>query len=185
LVGEDNPDFTSSLSAKMVERIEVLGTYEEYSLLVSGAIDRLFDRGELEAGIGCPCHTATVSATKKGETYSYTGLPLWRLVGWVDDDVFPAPELGLHYNDEDFNDALAGQVYTITLVAADGYSQSVTSDVIARDDRFIVAFKTNGVFLDPTSEGYMRFVFDDTVELPEDVTLKTVKSLVEIRLELP
>jgi len=184
-VGEDVPHFSSSLSARMVERIEVLGAYEDYTLLLTGAVDRVFERGALEAGIGCPCHTATISATRKGETHSYTGIPLWRLVGWVDDSVFPAAELGIHYNDEDFSDAAASQAYTITLVAADGYTQTVTSDLIARDDRFIVAFKADGVFLDPASSGYMRFVVDDSVELPEGVTLKSVKFLAEIRLDLP
>ena len=183
-VGENSPHFASSLSARMVERIEVLGTYEEYTLLLKGAIERLFSRGELEVGIGCPCHTATITATSKGETHTYTGLPLWRLIAYVDDDVFPAPEEGIHYNDEDFNDTLAVQNYTITLSAVDGYSQSVTSSLIARDDRFIVAFKKDGVFLDPSKDGYMRFAYDDSVELPEEMRLKPVKFLNEIILGL-
>jgi len=183
-VGEENPHFTSSLSARMVAKIEVLGTYEEYSLLVSGAVERLFARGELEAGIGCPCHTATVTVRRVGETHTYTGLPLWRLIGYVDDDIFPVPEEGIHYNDEDFNDTLAAMGYGITLVASDGYTQSVTADLIARDDRFIVAFKVDGVFLDPASDGYMRFVYDDLVELTEEVQLKSVKFLEAITLDL-
>ena len=183
-IGEDNPHFTSSLSARMVARIEVLGIYEEYRLLLTGAVDRLFSRGELEAGIGCPCHTATVSATSVGETHTYTGLPLWRLIGYVDDDLFPAGDLGIHYDDGDFNDTRAATRYEITLVASDGYTQTVTSDLIARDDRFVIAFRMDGVFLDPAADGYMRFVFDDTVELPDGSRLKSVKSLVEIRLDL-
>ena len=43
-VGEENPHFTSSLSARMVATIEVLGAYEEYSLLMTGAVERLFAR---------------------------------------------------------------------------------------------------------------------------------------------
>jgi len=183
-VGEDNPHFTSSLSARMVERIEVLGAYEPYSLLLKGAVERLFARSELEAGIGCPCHTATVTVTSKGETHTYTGLPLWRLIAYVDDGLFPNEELGIHYNDEDFDDALAATGYEITLTASDGYSQTVSSDLISRDDRFIVAFKMDGVFLDPESSGYMRFVYDDTVELPEGARPKSVKFLAEIALGL-
>ena len=182
-VGDENPHFTSSLSARMVTQIEVLGTYEEYTLLVTGAVERLFARGELEAGIGCPCHTSTVTVTKKGETHTYTGLPLWRLAAYVDDDVFPAPEQGIHYDEEDFNDALAATAYAIVLTASDGYAQTVTADLIGRDDRFIIAFKMDGVFLDPESDGYMRFVYDDSVELPEDLSLKSVKFLAEITLE--
>jgi hypothetical protein len=183
-VGEENPHFSSSLSARMVATIEVLGTYEEYSLLLTGAVERLFARGELEAGIGCPCHTSTVTVTSKGETHTYTGLPLWRLIAYVDDDIFPASEEGIHYNDGDFSDALAAAGYVITLTASDGYAQSVTADLIARDDRFVVAFKMDGVFLDAASSGYMRFVYDDSVELPDAVSLKSVKFLAEISLHL-
>ena len=182
-VGETNPHFTSSLSARMVEKIEVLGTYEEYSLSAIGEVTRVFSREELEAGIGCPCHTAEVSATSKGETSVYSGLPLWRLVAYVDDSIFPAVEDGIHYNDEDFNDALAATDYTIVLVAEDGYTQTVASSLIAHDDRFIVAFKQDGLFLDSSSSGFMKFVYDDSVEFPDGTKLKSVKYLVEIRIE--
>lgn len=185
LVGEDNPHFEGAISAKMVERIEVLGTYEDYSLLVQGALTRTFSRGQLEAGVGCPCHTATVTVTSKGETHTYTGLPLWRLVAYVDDDRAPGEEEGIHYDDEDFNDELAASGYTITLVAEDGYSQVVSSQLIARDDRFIVAFKRDGLFLDPEKSGYMRFVYDDSVPLPEGTSLRSVKFLSKIDLDLP
>jgi len=184
LVGEANPHFQSSLSAKMVERIEVLGTYEPYSLVLTGVVTRTFTRAELEAGLGCPCHAATVTVTSKGETHTYTGLPLWRLVAYVDDNRFPAPDQGIHYEDGDFNDALARAGYTVTLLAQDGYLQSVSSNLIARDDRFVVAFKQDGVFLDASKDGYMRFVYDDSVVLSEGVTLKSVKFLAEIDLGL-
>jgi len=183
-VGEGNPHFTSSLSARMVEWIEILGVYEEYTLLLKGTLERLFTRDELEAGIGCPCHTATVTATSKGEAHTYTGLPLWRLIAYVDDEIYPDKQFGIHYNDEDFNDDLAAQDYTVTLTASDGYAQTATSSLIARDDRFIVAFKKDGVFLDPVKDGYLRFTFDDTVELPEGMRLKSVKFLNEIGLGL-
>ena len=183
-VGEANPHFQSALSAKMVKRIEILGTYEPYSLVLKGVVSRTFTRAELEAGNGCPCHTATVTSTAKGETHTYTGLPLWRLVAYVDDIRFPAPEQGIHYDDADFNDALAQAGYPITLVASDGYTQSVRSTLIAHDDRFIVAFKRDGVFLDASKDGYMRFVYDDSVVLPDGATLKSVKFLAKIDLGL-
>jgi hypothetical protein len=183
-VGDDTTHFSSSLSAKMVVLIELLGVYVDYRLDMSGAVDRTFSRSELEEGVGCPCHVATVSVTSKGVISEYTGIPLWRLIAFVDDGIFPAPELGLHYNDSDFNDALASSGYAIDLVASDGYTQTVTSDMVAYDDRFIVAFKKDGVFLDPESDGYMKFVFDDSVELPEELNLRSVKFLAEILLGL-
>lgn len=183
-IGENNPHFESSLSARMVKRIEVLGAYEEYTLLLKGAVERLFTRGELEAGIGCPCHTATVTSTGRQGTHTYAGLPLWRLIAYVDDGIYPDAELGIHYSDDDFNDDLAAQNYTITLTASDGYAQTVTSTLIARDDRFIVAFKKDGVFLDPTTDGYMRFTYDDSVEFPEGMRPKPVKFLAKIDVDL-
>jgi len=185
LVGEDNPHFEGAISAKMVTRIDILGTYEDYSLLMHGAITRAFSRAELESGVGCPCHTSTVSVTSKGETHTYTGLPLWRLIAYVDDDRAPGPEQGIHYDEEDFNAALASSGYTITLVAEDGYTQSVSSQLIAHDDRFIVAFKRDGLFLDPAKSGYMRFVYDDSVLFPAGTSLRSVKFLVKIEVEIP
>ncbi len=182
-IGDPQPHFQSSLSARMVVGIEVLGTYDPYSLEATGAVERSFARSELEAGIGCPCHTSTVTVTSKGETHTYTGLPLWRLVAFVDDDIFPALEEGLHYNDSDFSDAAAASGYVVSLVANDGYTQEIASEIMARDDRFIVAFKKDGVFLDPDSDGFMRFVYDDAVELPADASLRSVKFLTRIELQ--
>ena len=185
LVGENNPRFEGAVSAKMVSRIDILGTYDDYSLLVQGAVTRTFSRSELEGGVGCPCHASTVIVTSKGETHTYTGLPLWRLVAYVDDNTAPAPDEGIHYDDADFNDALAASGYTVTLAAADGYKQSISSQVIAHDDRFIVAFKEDGVFLDPGKNGYMRFVYDDSVVFPTGTTVKSVKFLSSIEAKLP
>jgi hypothetical protein len=181
-VGEGNPHFTSSLSARMVERIEVLGEYTAYTLTVTGETTRVFTRGELEAGIGCPCHTATVTVTSKGETATYSGLPLWRLIAYVDGGSTPAADEGIHYDDADFNDALVAEGYHIVLTASDGYSQTVPLSLIAREERFIVALKKDGTFLDVSKDGAMRFVFDDSVVLPESVSLKSVKFLVSIAL---
>jgi hypothetical protein len=68
------------------------------------------------------------------------------------------------------------------LTASDGYSQTVPLSLIARDDRFIVAFKKDGAFLDAAKDGAMRFLFDDSVVLPEGVSLKSVKFLASIAL---
>lgn len=182
-IGDPVPHFQSSLSARMVVGIEVVGTYEPYTLEARGTVERTFSRGELEAGIGCPCHTSTVEVTSKGETHTYTGLPLWRLVAFVDDDMFPSIEEGIHYDDTDFSDETAASGYTVSLTANDGYAQDVASELIARDDRFVIAFKRDGEFLDPDSDGYMRFVYDDSVELPDDTSLRSVKFLTSIELQ--
>lgn len=184
-VGPDTPHFQSSLSARMVQKIEVQGEYQPYTLTATGVVTRVFQRPELEAGIGCPCHTSTITATMKGVTATYTGLPLWRLIAYIDDDVFPAIEEGIHYNDTDFNDVLLTLGYNVVLTASDGYSQTVPLSVIAHDERFIVAFKKDGAFLDPSKDGAMRFVYDDSVVLPDGVSVKSVKFLASITLAKP
>jgi len=184
-VGPDTPHFQSSLSARMVEKIEVRGEYQPYTLTMSGAVTRVFQRPELEAGIGCPCHTSTITSTTKGVTATYSGLPLWRLIAYIDDDIFPAIEEGIHYNDTDFDDALLALGYNVVLTASDGYSQTVPLSVIAHNDLFIVAFKKDGAFLDASKDGAMRFVYDDSVVLPDGVSLKSVKFLASITLVKP
>ncbi len=184
-VGPDTPHFQSSLSARMVQKIEVRGEYQPYTLTATGVVTRVFERSELEAGIGCPCHTSTIASTTKGVTATYSGLPLWRLIAYIDDGIFPAIEEGIHYNDTDFNDALLTMGYNVVLTASDGYSQTVPLSVIAHNDLFIVAFKKDGVFLDATKDGAMRFVYDDSVVLPDGVSLKSVKFLASITLVKP
>jgi hypothetical protein len=184
-VGPDTPHFQSSLSARMVQKIEVRGEYQPYTLTAVGVVTRVFQRSELEAGIGCPCHTSTITATMKGVTATYTGLPLWRLIAYIDDDIFPAIEEGIHYNDTDFNDALLTLGYNVVLTASDGYSQTVPLSVIAHNDLFIVAFKNGGAFLDPSKEGAMRFVYDDSVVFPDGVSVKSAKFLASITLVKP
>jgi hypothetical protein len=110
------------------------------------------------------------------------GLPLWRLLAYVDGGTAPSPEQGIHYDDVDFNDAWAAEGYTVVLTATDGYSQSIPAHVVARDDRFIVAFKRDGNFLDAEADGSMRFVFDASVVLPEGVSVKSVKFLASVAI---
>lgn len=181
-VGPTAPQFEGALSARMVVRIEVQGEYRDYSLRLSGTVQRTFSRRELEAGVGCPCHASTVTVTRKGEAHAYTGLPLWRLLAYVDDERYPAPEKGIHYDDADFDFAAARRGYTIVIVAQDGYVQRIPSTYVAGDDRYIIALKRDGRFLEPEEGGPLMFVWDDSAPVPEG--LRRVKWVTEIRLEL-
>lgn len=181
-VGPGVPHFESARSAKMVERVEVHGVYKPYTLRLAGAVERTFTREELEAGVGCPCHASTVVATSKGETHTYTGFPLWRLLAYVDDGRFPAPERGIFYNDADFNDALAQAGYPIELQAVDGFSQTISSTLVSHDDRFLIALKRDGQFLAKEDGGPLLFVWDDSAPAPDD--LRKVKWVTEIVLFL-
>jgi hypothetical protein len=68
----------------------------------------------------------------------YTGVPLWHLIGLIDDTT-----------PSSFNDALAAKDYAIQVVALDGFTATFTSTQIARKDDIIVADWANGQPLTP------------------------------------
>ncbi len=179
-VGPQAPRFEGALSAKMVVGVEVEGTYLPYTLTLAGERERIFDRAELEAGVACPCHTSTVTVSRRGETSEYSGIPLWRLLAYVDDALFPPPEKGIHYEDRHFNDELAADGYTVEIHAADGYTQTVSSQLVARDDRFLIALKHEGRFISEEDGGPLWFVWDDSAPVPEE--LRRVRQVVNVSI---
>ncbi|MGC9529999.1 MAG: hypothetical protein ACP5G2_05195 [Candidatus Bipolaricaulaceae bacterium] len=179
-VGPGVPQFEGARSARMVTQLLAGGPYAEYQLRMEGAVERVFDRRELEAGAGCPCHTATVTFTRKGEEHTYTGFPLWRLVAYVDDDRAPPVERGIYYAEEHFNQALALSGYSVEIRAADGFAQTLPSAVVAGNDRFIIALKGDGQYLTCEQGGPLLFVWDDSAPAPAG--LRKVKWVTEIVL---
>ncbi len=176
-VGPGNPRFPSAASAKMVVRLEIHGQYVPYSLRLSGVQEKVFTRWELESAVACPCHAARVSATHKGETHTYIGLPLWRLLAYVDDEVAPAGS-GIKYDEAAFNWEKAQAGYLVEIRAADGFSQTIPSSYLAGNDKFILALKVDGRFLKAEEGGPLLFVWDDGASVPPG--LKRVKWVVEI-----
>jgi len=69
----------------------------------------------------------------------YTGIPLWRLLGWVDDRI--------PHGSNGFNDAAAIAGYKVIVKAGDGYAKEFTSQQIGKNDNFIVANTLNGTSL--------------------------------------
>ena len=65
-------------------------------------------------------------------------MPLWLLVGMVDDDPDEGPD---HFN---FNDELTAQHYAVDLISGDGWKTTLDSADIARNDGYIVANTFNG-----------------------------------------
>lgn len=176
-VGPANPHFPSAASARMVTKIEVRGEYRPYALRLTGAREHVFTRWDLEAGVACPCHAKEITATRKGETHTYTGIPLWRLLAYVDDEIAPAGT-GLKYDDAAFNWELAKSGYLVEIRAADGFSQVIESGYLAGEDRFILALKVDGRFLTEEEGGPLLFVWDDGVFAPAG--LKRVKWVTEV-----
>ena len=83
--------------------------------------------------IRASCHNATYTDINGNV---YTGIPLWRLLGWVD-DVIPHGSNG-------FNDAAAIAGYKVIVKAGDGYAKEFTSQQIGKTNAFIIANTYNG-----------------------------------------
>jgi hypothetical protein len=120
-------DYPSSngLSVKYIDRIRVYS--HEWDVTLDGASTYVMDQTEFEEGVAC--HEATWD--DGGDIWS--GIPLWRLVGYVDDE-----------EQHDFNDALAAQGYDVKVTAVDDYNKSFNSTFVARNDDMIVANTLNG-----------------------------------------
>ncbi len=117
-------------------RLEGLPSYPAgaYSLSLKGKISDIIPEPELEAWIAA--NTATYTDSNGNE---YSGIPLWYLLGWVDDRI-PAGPNG-------FNEATAAAGYKVIVKAGDGYSKEFSSTTIGKNNDLIVANMLNGTAL--------------------------------------
>ena len=116
----------------------------DWTLQLSGAKSANVTKAYFEDGLACASSTHHVTWTDDKGTPDtsdddvWGGVPLWLLVGMVDDD----PDVGdKHYN---FNDELAEQNYKVEVIAGDGWSAIFDSSAIARNNGYIVANTLNG-----------------------------------------
>ncbi|MDV2481736.1 hypothetical protein F8E02_06890 [Methanoculleus sp. Wushi-C6] len=109
-----------------------------WSLTLKGASTETVDQDYFEDGIACG-HVATYT-DENGAIWS--GMPLWYLVGLVDD--------GLKHGSGAFNEELAAQGYSIKVIADDGYAINFESASVAKNSGIIVANTLNGTGLPET-----------------------------------
>ncbi len=109
-----------------------------WSITLTGASTETVDQDYFEDGIACG-HVATYTDENGGE---WSGMPLWYLIGLVDDDQ--------DHGSGAFNDALAEQGYSIKITSGDGYEINFQSASVARNDEIIVANTLNGTELPET-----------------------------------
>lgn len=136
--GESYPT-TTGLSVQYVSEIIIYSqdpppSDPDWPLTLEGASIYAMGQAEFEAGAGC--HEAS---WVDGEN-TWSGIPLWLLVGYVDD--------GIQHGEGAFNDGLAAAGYDVRVVAFDGYSKVFASADVARNNDMIIANKLNGVELD-------------------------------------
>jgi DMSO/TMAO reductase YedYZ molybdopterin-dependent catalytic subunit len=120
-------------ATKWVNKITVKPMAEDWVLHLEGAMKEDIDRGTYESCTAAKCHQAKTTDTQSQE---WTGVPLYLLVGRVDDQI--------KHDGPAFNDALADAGYTIEIVAKDGYSVTMDSVRVKRNNNIIVAGFMNG-----------------------------------------
>jgi len=163
----DSPITDGHFWIKYVNKIEILSSVEEWDMTLRGAIVDIMDRSTFESCVGCH----SVYWTDDNDR-NWRGIPLWLLVGVVDDDV---NEEATHY----FNDALADQGYNITVIASDGYSKTFDSTFVKRNDNIILVNELNGTAL-PDTDWPLKFTGSGLAKN------ENVKQVVEIQLnDLP
>ncbi|MGC9357450.1 MAG: molybdopterin-dependent oxidoreductase [Anaerolineae bacterium] len=126
-------------SVKWVREIHIKSLEAEWNLTLTGAITEEMDRNTFESGAAPDCHETT---WEDDHAMTWSGIPLWLLVGRVDDDN--------KHEGAAFNRDLAEQGYMVDIVAEDGYTVSLSSDRFAENDDIIVAHLVNS---NPLDEG--------------------------------
>ncbi|HCS40100.1 MAG TPA: hypothetical protein DIW44_11020 [Anaerolineaceae bacterium] len=135
-------------SVKFVNKIEVKPLSKEWTIHLEGAINELMDRATFESGSSPKCHGVTWKDDKGQE---WAGIPLWLLVGRVDDAV--------KHEGPAFNDVLADAGYQVDVVATDGYTVTFDISKIKRVDTILVAYTVDGAAL-PEKYFPLRLVGD-------------------------
>lgn len=174
-VGPDTPNIDGHLSVRMIKKIVVKQKdFVDFTLKLSGKMAFDLDRGTVQSCVSC--HKKTVTFERKGEVAEYTGFPLWLLMGYVDD-----PKYAPHKQDtsiKTYMDDAADSGYAIALTAADGYSISVSSKDVTRNDDVIVAMYKNGEKL-PDAEAPLVLVWDRSLATPPE-GIKNIKMLASV-----
>lgn len=175
-VGAGNPNIDGHLSVRMVRKIVVKQkNFKDFRLSLSGKMNHEFDRSTVQSCVSC--HGKTVTFERKGVQATYTGLPAWLLLGYVDD-----PKFAPHKQDKSvpaYESALALAGYPVEFIAEDNFSQTVNARDLHKNDELIVALYKNGENLGD-DEFPLVLVWDkDAAMIPAGI--KNVKKLKLIR----
>ncbi len=135
---EDKGSFSGSAignitTIDLVELIPPEPAEGSYNLLTKGIITSVITEEFFDQALVCH-HKQTWTNEETGEQWG--GIPLWVLAGWVDDRT--------PHGSDGFNDAVALAGYTVIVTADDGYSKSLSSTLVARNNGLIVANTLNG-----------------------------------------
>ncbi|MCD6120593.1 MAG: molybdopterin-dependent oxidoreductase [Spirochaetales bacterium] len=178
-IGKNNPNIEGHLSVRMIKKVSVKGeVYRDFSLRIEGDKNFTLNRQTLQSGLSC--HKKTVFFERKGKSAHYTGIPLWRFLAYSDD-----PKYAPHMQDPSiptYMEARALKGYEIRLTATDGYSITLNSKELNKNDDVILAMLKNGKAL-PANEWPLILVWDKNAKvIPEGI--KPIRQIKSIKLIL-
>jgi DMSO/TMAO reductase YedYZ molybdopterin-dependent catalytic subunit len=119
-------------SVKWVNKVEVKPVGQSWTLDLKGAISSPVTRDSYQSCGSPSCHGASWE-DENGQTW--VGVPLWLLVGEVDDSD--------SHTENAFNHTLAEAGYTVEVVGGDGYTVTLNSQNIKENNDILVAFMVN------------------------------------------
>jgi len=128
----------AGISARNIETVKIYHPEKEWSLSLEGSISTDMSKHYFEEGIACEASHRATYTDNQGQVWE--GMPLWRIIGWVDDDN--------EHSGAAFNDTMAAMGYTIHVIADDGYEATFTSQEIARNNNYILANSVDGHHID-------------------------------------
>lgn len=120
-------------SVKWVTKLKLEPVSSAWTLRLEGTLAEQVERSTFEACASPGCHGA---AWKDDSGREWSGIPLWLLVGRVDDQVL--------HGEQAFDDSLARRGYTVDLIARDGRRLSFDSARLARNNALLVAHRVDG-----------------------------------------
>lgn len=179
-VGPMVPNIDGHSSARMVGRVEVSAEpYVEYDLLITGRMENRLDRQTVQSGVSCHEKKVQYLDKKSGAVDEYTGIPLWLLLAYGDDPQH-APHRQTDKSILSYKEETAVEGYRVRIVAADGYSITLNSGDLNKNDDVIIATMKNGETL-PEREWPMVLVWDKDAALVPD-GIKAVRNITELNL---
>jgi hypothetical protein len=122
---------------KYVTEIEIHPAIVEWALMLRGAVIENMTRATFESGVNEHCHG--LNWTDSNDNV-WTGIPLWLLVGRVDDSDVHTTNATVRA----FNDTLALQGYTVKVISGQDYTREFNSTRVMRNSNIIVANRLNG-----------------------------------------
>ena len=129
---ENNQVTDGHWSVKWVNKIELKPLGAEWTLQMHGVVEKEIDRNSFQSCAAPGCHQAS---WKDDKAQVWTGVPLYLLAGQVDDEI--------QHEGPAFSDKLAEIGYLLQIVASDGYSTTLDSAAVSRNQELIVAYNVN------------------------------------------